>query len=196
MAAEDARELLSYVGALARAEHRPWSEFFHEFRKPKSFSDRSVLEKRVYTNFLYYRENYLEVFAAMFCVTILWRRSLLLILAAVLAAVFYLFRYRRVPIVLGSSRVVTRREKAAGVVGLALFLTWLFGNVFAVFVLCLVSGKCFFANLLRGDVGSLRKSRSSRRHPPSMFDSSDCCFVNYPRIALVRARAISSPHII
>ena len=144
--AEDARELLSFLGALARAEHRPWSEFFHEFRLPSKF-EPNLVKKRVLTNVLYYRENYAEIFGVFLCVAMLWRRSLILVVAGVAAFVFYLFRTRRVPVVVGS-RVVTRHEKAAAAVFLALLFIWFSGNLIFVALLILMTGKCKLFNFI------------------------------------------------
>lgn len=60
---DQCRESVSTLHVIQRNEHRPWLEFLRAFNIPKR--KRSMIEKRVFTNLVYYRVNYIELYVML-----------------------------------------------------------------------------------------------------------------------------------
>jgi len=135
------------VKTLGLNEIRPWKEMFTHLKPPRQW-DREEVEKRVVTNFLHYRTNYLCLYAGFMIFMLLTSPLLLFTLIATLAIWVYLLVVRKAPLVIMEQHLDTQK-KAMLAAGSTLMLLLLSGQLFKLlginaFVLLLVAAHMLF----------------------------------------------------
>ncbi|KAG5184849.1 PRA1 family protein-domain-containing protein [Tribonema minus] len=84
------QSIASELQSLSWRNMRPWGEFFEQFKPPRAWT-KEVLDERITTNMLHYRGNYCFVVFGSILVFIVSSPALLLVAAASLALLVFLF---------------------------------------------------------------------------------------------------------
>lgn len=124
---------------LGLKELQPWDEFFTGFKPPKSWT-REDVEKRVVTNFLQYRTNYVLACMGVVVLSLVTSPALILVLLLCAGLWFYVMVVKAGSIVIGDSEY-DETKKAIACGGATLMLLVLFGQLLkllGIFALCAI----------------------------------------------------------